>query len=75
MEKVEEQQEQQAQQITESEANRRYMYAKLDCELRAKSLEIAMTLPTSNDVKSLLHNGEEVGRYIFGTPKPVEEKK
>ena len=57
------------------EEEKRYKYAKLDCEMRAKAMEIAISLPTSKDAKSLLNNTLEVAKYIFGIPVPVEEKK
>lgn len=48
---------------------------KFDCEMRAKSVELAATLSGSNSEKSLLENADQIAKYIFGitTVQPKEK--
>ena len=48
---------------------------KFDCEMRAKSVSLASSLPTTKNVKSLLENSEKIAKYIFGIPEAPKEKK
>ena len=48
---------------------------KFDCEMRAKVVEIASSLPTSKNVKSLLENSTKIAKYVFGMPDKPKEKK
>jgi hypothetical protein len=48
---------------------------KFDCEMRARSLEIASALSTSKNVKSLLDNADKLSKFIFGIPAQPKEKK
>lgn len=57
----------------ESEQKLRLM--KFDCEMRAESVKIASSLPTSKNAKSLLDNAEKVAKYIFGMVEIPKEKK
>ncbi len=52
-----------------------YRYLKFDCEMRAKVVEIASSLPTSKNVKSLLENSTKIAKYVFGMPDKPEAKK
>ena len=48
---------------------------KFDCEMRAKAAEVAMSLPTSKNVKSLLENSRKISNYIFNINQlPSKEK-
>ena len=52
-----------------------YRYLKFDCEMRAKAAEVAMSLPTSKNVKSLLENSRKISNYIFNINQlPSKEK-
>jgi len=53
----------------------KYKYAKFDCEMRARVLEIASGLSTSKNAKSLLENADKIAKYVFGIPTPPKEKK
>ena len=59
----------------EREAEKRYKYFRFDCEMRSKAVEIAMSLPTSKNVKSLLENSRKISSYIFNIADLPEEKK
>ena len=59
----------------EREAEKRYKYFRFDCEMRSKAVEIAMSLPTSKNAKSLLENAENIAKYVFGISEPVKQKK
>lgn len=48
---------------------------KFDCEMRAKSVELASSLSTSKSTKTLIDNAEDIAKYIFGIPKESKEKK
>ena len=52
-----------------------YKYAKFDCEMRAKSVEIASKLSTNNSVSSLLKDAGVIAKYIFGTAETPKEDK
>ena len=48
---------------------------KFDCEMRAKSVEIASTLSSSKTADSLLDNADKVAKYVFGVATlPPKEK-
>ena len=48
---------------------------KFDCEMRAKSVELATTLSTSKTAESLLENADEIAKYVFGVSTvPPKEK-
>ena len=59
----------------QKDSEQRYKYAKFDCEMRAKSVEIASKLSTNNSVASLLKDSEKIAKYIFGMVEPPKEKK
>jgi len=59
----------------EREDQKRYKYLRFDCEMRSKAAEIAMSLPTSKNVKSLLENSRKISNYIFNIADLPEEKK
>jgi len=52
-----------------------YKYLKFDCEMRSKAAEIAMSLPTSKNAKSLLDNSRKISNYIFNIGDALKEKK
>ncbi len=48
---------------------------KFDCEMRAKSVELATTLSTSKTAESLLENADQIAKYVFGVATvPPKEK-
>jgi hypothetical protein len=59
----------------QKDSDQRIRLMKFDCEMRSRALEIASSLPTSKNVKSLLENSEKIAKYVFGIPEPVKEKK
>ena len=59
----------------EREDQKRYKYLRFDCEMRSKAVEIATSLPTSKNSKSLLENAEKISKYVFGISEPVKQKK
>ena len=59
----------------QKDAEQRYRYAKFDCEMRAKSVEIASKLSTNNSVASLLKDSEKIAKYIFGMVELPKGKK
>ena len=59
----------------QKDAEQKYKYAKFDCEMRAKSVEIASKLSTNNSVASLLKDAGTIAKYIFGlVEQPKEDK-
>jgi hypothetical protein len=52
-----------------------YKYLKFDCEMRAKSIEIASKLSTNNSVASLLKDAGKIAKYIFGLAEQPKEDK
>ena len=48
---------------------------KFDCEMRAKSVELASLLPSTKDAKSLLQKSEKIAKYIFGIVQAHKEEK
>ena len=59
----------------QKDSEQRLRLMKFDCEMRAKSVEIASKLITSYNIKSLLKNSEKVAKYIFGMPNPPKGEK
>ena len=59
----------------QKDQEQKYKYAKFDCEMRAKSVEIASKLSTNNSVASLLKDAEKIAKYIFGMVDQPKEKK
>jgi|TARA_Y100001938_G_C7726326_1_gene252402 hypothetical protein len=60
----------------QKDQEQQYKYLKFDCEMRSRAVEIASSLPTSKNVKSLLENSGKIAKYIFfGTPEPENKKK
>jgi hypothetical protein len=48
---------------------------KYNCEMRAKSVELATTLSTSKTAESLLENADQIAKYVFGVATvPPKEK-
>ena len=43
--------------------------------MRSKAVEIAMSLPTSKNAKSLLDNSRKISNYIFNIGDALKEKK
>lgn len=59
----------------QKDQEQQYKYLKFDCEMRAKAVGLASSLPTSKNVKSLLDNTEKIAKYIFGmVDQPKEQK-
>jgi len=59
----------------QKDQDQKYKYLKFDCEMRAKAAEVAMSLPTSKNVKSLLENSRKISNYIFNINQlPSKEK-
>lgn len=50
----------------QKDSEQRLRLIKFDCEMRAKAVELASTLPTTKNAKSLLDNADKVAKYIFG---------
>lgn len=59
----------------QKDQEQKYKYAKFDCEMRAKSVEIASKLSTNNSVDSLLKDAGKIAKYIFGMVDQPKEKK
>ena len=59
----------------QNNAEQQIKLMKFDCEMRAKSVELAATLSGSNSEKSLLENADQIAKYIFGitTVQPKEK--
>jgi hypothetical protein len=43
--------------------------------MRARAVELASSLSTSKNAKSLIENAGKISKYIFGIPEPPKEKK
>jgi len=48
---------------------------KFDCEMRAKSVELASSLRSTKDTKSLLESSKKIAKYIFGIAQAPKEEK
>ena len=59
----------------QKDSDQRIRLMKFDCEMRAKSIEIASSMTTSKNAKSLLENAEKIAKYIFGMVEQPKEKK
>ena len=59
----------------EKEDEKRFRYIKFDCEMRAKAVESAVSLPSSKNLKSLLENASKISDFIFGIPEQAKDKK
>lgn len=59
----------------QKDQEQQYKYLKFDCEMRARAVELASSLSTSKNAKSLIENAGKISKYIFGIPEPPKEKK